>query len=134
MQGLKVHQRSCRVLQGLNENLLQDLEREITNTSADVSTTCKEGQMDRSMQTEISTESYLMPGIKLPETSWEWEAANGYLQAVFSNQPMESDHLDWHIRHLNGVMYDSFQKTTESLMLFFPRNIKVSPSRMSKSL
>ena len=104
-----MHQRSCRVLQGLNENLLQDLEREITNNSADASTTCEVAQMDRSMQTEISTESYLKPGMKLPKTSWEWEAANGYFQAVFSNQPIESDHLDWHIRHLNDVMHDYFK-------------------------
>ena len=83
MRELKMHQRSCRVLQGLTDNLLQDLEREITNSSADVSTTCEGTQMDRSMQTEISTESYLKPGIKLPKTSWEWETANGYFQAVF---------------------------------------------------
>ena len=71
MRGLKMHQRSCRVLQGLTDNLLHDLEREITNSSADVPTTCEETQMDRSMQTEISMESYLQLGIKLPKTSWE---------------------------------------------------------------
>ena len=109
IRGLKIHQRSCRVLQGLNDNLLQDLQREITNSSADVSTTGEETQMDRSMQTEISTESYLKPGMKLPKTSWAWKAANGYFQAVFSNQPIESDNLDWHIRHLNDVMYDCFK-------------------------
>ena len=105
-----MHERSCCILQGLNDNLLQDLEREITNSSADISTTCEETQMERSMQTEISTKEYLKPGIKLTKKSWEWEAANGYFQVVFSNQPIEFDHLDWHIRHSNDFMYDYFQK------------------------
>ena len=55
------------------------------------------------------TGSRLKLGIKMPKTSWEWEAANGHFQAAISNQPIESDHLGWHIRNFNDVIYDYFK-------------------------
>ena len=110
-RGLKTHQRSCRVIRGLNADLLEDLDTEIdTWNSTDTSDTSPE--ILRSIENHVSlTENpYIKQGIKLPNTSREWEIANDFFKFKFLNQQITDENLDLTIEHMNEVIYSYFMQ------------------------
>jgi hypothetical protein len=109
-RGLKMHQRSCRVIQGLNTELCNDIEEQSNFDTENIP------EMDQFIQNEASTSnnqniSDLNKGIKLPKSTLQWSTANDYFKfALQSNQPITSQDLDSNIKLLNNIVYEYFAK------------------------
>ena len=109
-RGLKMHQRSCRVIQGLNTELYTHIEEQSNFDTENIP------EMDQFIQNEASTSNNqnipdLNKGIKLPKSTLQWSTANDYFKlALQSNQPITSQDLDSNIKLLNNIVYEYFAK------------------------
>ena len=107
-RGLKMHQRSCRVIHGLNDELYNDIEEQINIDSENVPELNQSTSHEESPVNDNDVPD-LRKGIKLPKSNSEWSTANEYFKfALQSNQPMRSQDLDSNIRLLNNVIYEYF--------------------------
>ena len=79
-RGLKMHQRSCQVIHGLNNELCADLEDQIAdNNNADFTV---EDQSSVTQSNLISVENIpeFKKGLNLPKKDSEWATANDYFK------------------------------------------------------
>ena len=107
-RGLKMHQRSCRVIHGLNDELYNEIEEQINIDSENVPELNQSTSHEESPVNDNDVPN-LRKGIKLPKSNSEWSTANEYFKfALQSNQPMRSQDLDSNIRLLNNVIYEYF--------------------------
>ena len=107
-RGLKMHQRSCRVIHGLNDELYNDIEEQINIDSENAPELNQSTSHEESPVNDNDIPN-LRKGIKLPKSNSEWSTANEYFKfALQSNQPMRSQDLDSNIRLLNNVIYEYF--------------------------
>ena len=80
-KGLKMHQRSCRVIHGLNDELLADLEELSTEDSGNGSFHSTAEDIDNmANNTENQSFPALKKGINLPKSDAEWLTANNYFK------------------------------------------------------
>ena len=106
-RGLKMHQRSCQVINRLNNKLCEDLEEKIQENNTELST-------DNDVNTNLNIVEnkkvrVLKKGINLPKKDWEWATANDYFKsALFLNGPIESQDLNTSIQTLNDTIYNYF--------------------------
>ena len=70
-RGLKMHQRSCQVLNGLNNELCTDLEEQISDNPEDITTDDQSHNAQSNLDTEEVTPE-LKKGINLPKKESEW--------------------------------------------------------------
>ena len=107
-RGLKMHQRSCQVIHGLNDELCADIEEQITtDTSDDIPEKCN---YDCNMGT-VSDENFpeLKKGLNLPKTDPEWLTANEYFKCALPiNDPITSLDFNSKIKLLNDSIYNYF--------------------------
>ena len=110
-RGLKMHQRSCRVIHGLNDELLTDLEQQSTeNSTTNNSThsTCEETDV----MENIASDQYfpvLKKGVKLPKSDAEWSTADSYFKFELRlNAPIIIEDLSSSITLMNDVVYNYF--------------------------
>lgn len=102
-RGLKMHQRSCRVVHGLGDELRQDLQEELlqdtdSHTTAEVHT-----------EDALNDTPGLKEGINLPKSDSEWSTANDYFKMVLQlNAPIRPQDLNSNIKLLNDVIYNYF--------------------------
>ena len=95
--GLKMHQRSCRVIDDLENELQQQMTEALNNDS-------QEDNIDP-VNPDISTlniqENFsdLKRGIKLPKSPLQWSTANDFFKLAFSNHPITPDDLN---NNING--------------------------------
>ena len=107
-RGLKMHQRSCQVVHGLNAELYADIEEQINHDTENIA------EMDQSGGDETFTvNNHDIPtskkGIKLPKSNLQWSTANDYFNfALQIDQPITSQNLDTNIRLLNNIIYEYF--------------------------
>ena len=107
-RGLKMHQRSCQVLNGLNNELCADLEEQIADNAEDITTDDQPCNTQSNLDTEDVTPE-LKKGINLPKKESEWATANKYFKfAIPLNGPIVSEDLNASIRHLNDTIYNYF--------------------------
>ena len=110
-RGLKMHQRSCRVIFDLNDELcadLDDLEDDTTNVPENISTPDDEN-MHEAMPEDHNNFPELRKGIKLPKKDSEWSTANEYFKSALQfNAPIESQGLNTTIKGLNNTVYNYF--------------------------
>ncbi|CAB3982987.1 Hypothetical predicted protein [Paramuricea clavata] len=105
-RGLKMHQRSCRVIQGLDSEIRTDLEEQNNSDTENIP------EMDQSTINETPTVekediASLRKGIKLPKSNSEWSTANEHFKfALQSNDPITSQDLNSNIKLLNNIIYD----------------------------
>ncbi|CAB3998171.1 Hypothetical predicted protein, partial [Paramuricea clavata] len=107
-RGLKMHQRSCQVIHGLNDELCADLEEQITtDNSVNISEIEHNGN-------DINTVNYdnfpeLKKGINLPKNDSEWSTANDYFKcALQPSDPITLQDLNSKIKLLNDAIYSYF--------------------------
>jgi hypothetical protein len=85
-RGLKMHQRSCRVIDGMEEELQQQM------TDALNDQVCEDSvqSVEDVISSLNSQESYpdLKKGIKLPKSPIQWSNATDFFQFTLSNQPI----------------------------------------------
>ena len=106
--GLKMHQRSCQVIHGLNDELCADLEEQIIN---DNSENISENELNENDidSAKCGSSPKLKKGINLPKNDSEWLTANNYFKfALQTNGPIISQDIDSKIKHLNSVIYNYF--------------------------
>ena len=107
-RGLKMHQRSCQVLHGLNNDLCADLEEQFADNQEVITAN---DQPPNAQSTLISEEIIpdLKKDINLPKKDSEWKTANEYFKFVIPlNGPIMSQDFNSSIRHLNDTIYNYF--------------------------
>ena len=117
LKGLKAHQRSCRIILGLHENLRNDLDEE-NYDDIDENTFGDTNDSNCTLTPIIcignSTES-MKNGVKLPKSTHQWSIANDFFKAAFLNRPISSAGLNDVIKEFNVVIYNYFKDTCGSV-------------------
>jgi len=103
IRGLKMHQRSCRIVLDLNNELTADILEQHTD-SIDYSTT---DELSINDFIANGTSPDLKQGINLPKNDDEWLTANLFFKSDLP--PITSDDIGSNIKQLNDVVYNYFQ-------------------------
>ena len=107
-RGLKMHQRSCRVVHGLDTELYADIEEQ-SNVDTPIIPENDQSTENEALMVNDQNIPNLKRGIKLSTSDAEWSTANDYFKfALQSNQPIASQDLDTNINLLNNIVYDYF--------------------------
>ena len=101
-KGLKMHQRSCRVIQGLGDISFDDI-----NVSNEISTDI--GNSDSSYISNIKP--IIKPGIKLPKTNSQWQSANDYFHTMLPISLIDPANIGDSINKMNTILYNYFKTT-----------------------
>jgi hypothetical protein len=103
-----MRQRSCRVVLGVNKELLKDLEEERIQDT-DESYYDSGGTVNNGLNSGNYTDlPILKMGINLPILDWQWSTANEYFKLALSNEPIKPHDLNSNIKNLNDVIYNYF--------------------------
>ena len=99
LRGLKMHQRSCRVVHGLNDVPLEELSDTDrgNRTNNDVDLTLTEHMPN------------VKPGVKLPKSEFQWKLANEYFHAILPIAEIKSLDINTAIKQMNTAIYDYFK-------------------------
>ena len=109
-RGLKMHQRSCRVVLGLNDQLRADLNDAVLTDqeSGNVGDPLMASGVP-SPQPEDHCFPDIKKGINLPKSEEQWLTANEYFKSVLSlNPPITVQNLSSRVKLLNDTVYDYF--------------------------
>ena len=105
-----MHQRSCRVVLGFNDQLRADLNDAILTDreSGDVGDPLMASGVP-SPQPEDHCFPKIKKGINLPKSEEQWLTANEYFKSVLSlNPPITVQNVSSRVKLLNDTVYDSF--------------------------
>ena len=105
-----MHQRSCRVVLGFNDQLRADLNDAILTDreSGDVGDPLMASGVP-SPQPEDHCFPKIKKGINLPKSEEQWLTANEYFKSVLSlNPPIIVQNLSSRVKLLNDTVYDYF--------------------------
>ena len=105
-----MHQRSCRVVLGLNDQLRADLNDALLTDqeSGDVGDPLMASGVP-SPQPEDHCFPKIKKGINLPKSEEQWLTANEYFKSVLSlNPPITVQNLSSRVKLLNDTVYDYF--------------------------
>ena len=85
-KGLKIHQRSCKFIFGLREDLTKTLLYHVVENHERPGYSETE-ELNNSNQSEsnMSDHSNVKNGVKLPKTSDQWEIAESFFQSIIAN-------------------------------------------------
>ena len=109
-RGLKMHQRSCGVILGLNNELRADLDEENNNICPD--DISNNAQCNSNAGETHEEFPFLKKGINLPQSDKEWSTANEYFKfALNLNPPISSQDINSYIVLLNDVIYNYISLT-----------------------
>ena len=107
-RGLKMHQRSCQVIHGLNDELSADLEEQIT-TDNTADTPDNDNSINDIDMTNDESFPELKQGINLPKNDSGWQTANDYFKCALQlNDPIRMQDVNSKIKLLNDVIYNYF--------------------------
>ncbi|CAB3987434.1 Hypothetical predicted protein [Paramuricea clavata] len=107
-RGLKMHQRSCQVIHGLNDELFADLEEQIT-TDNTADTTENDNSINDIDMTNDESFPELKQGINLPKNDSGWQTANDYFKCALQlDDPIRMRDVNSKIELLNDVIYNYF--------------------------
>ena len=102
-RGLKMHQRSCHVIHGLKNQLLEDLEEQMHANETLESTEIEFSDSACNLPIEENIPE-LKKGIKLPKTDNQWLTANEYFKSSLQlNSPITT-------HDLNNLIYEYFSQ------------------------
>ena len=97
LRGLKINQRSCRVIKDLNKELTYHVEP---------LDSAKGGRINDYIQDLPN----IKLGIKLPKSESQWDEANGYFKATLPVHEINSNNVNACVSKMNNTIYDYFQK------------------------
>jgi hypothetical protein len=108
-RGIKMHQRSCRVILGLNSELLEDLFEQAESNNVDSEDVDDVRHAENLNSNEHDEYPKLRRGINLPKTNSEWLTANEYFKfSIISDSPIKCQDLNASINLLNTTIYNYF--------------------------
>ena len=97
---LKMHQRSCCIIRGLQSETLERLEEELVQTLEN------ESGLDISELDQSNLEDcFAKKGVQLPRTPQQWLNANDFFEAAFSNTPITAASLNHVVCNMNNVLH-----------------------------
>jgi len=101
-----MHQRSCRVIQGLQTETLKRLEDELVQTFENE----HESELDIfELDQNDSENCFVKQGVQLPRSPQQLLNANEFVKAAFSNTSITAASLDHVIYNMNSVIYQYYQ-------------------------
>ena len=100
LRGLKAHQRSCRTIKTLCNEVLDDLN---SNNRTDQQ---EEITIDENI---VSGHANLKTGINLPKNDKDWETANSFLHLELSIDDINTVNLDKVVNKFNETIYNYFR-------------------------
>ena len=105
-----MHQRSCQVIHGLNNELCADLEDQIAdNNNADF--TVEDQSVTQSNLISVENIPEFKKGLNLPKKDSEWATANDFFKfAIPLNGPIITRDLNLCITQLNDTIYNYFSE------------------------
>ena len=108
-RGFKMHQRSCQMIHGLNDELCADLEEQITaNNTEDTPDNDNNGSNIDTVNDGRFPE--LKKGIKLPKNDSELLTANDYFKCALQlSDPITLQDTNSKIKLLNNTIYNYFE-------------------------
>ena len=100
LRGLKMHQRSCRVIKGLEEETFEshDLNQSLDDT----------GQPDQEI--ELNSLPNIKPGIRLPKTDLDWKLANDFFVGALPIADINKKPINAVVSEMNSIIYDYFYR------------------------
>ena len=108
-RGIKMHQRSCRVILGLNSELLEDLFEQAESNNVDSEDVDDVRHAENLNSNEHDEYPKLRRGINIPKTNSEWLTANEYFKfSIISDSPIKCQDLNASINLLNTTIYNYF--------------------------
>ena len=97
LRGLKMHQRSCRVIKSLTDETFEELE-ETENIDT--------GQELASV--DFDSMPTIKPGIKLPKSDDQWKTTNAYFAASLPISEIDHSNISVQIAAMNSTIYNYF--------------------------
>ena len=97
-----MHQRSCRVIQGLSDISIED--NRIYSENANGTTNSYSSNISNTMPV-------IKPGIKLPKTDSQWKTANDYFHSMLPMSLIDPSNIGDSIVKMNNILYDYFKNT-----------------------
>ena len=107
VKGPKMHQRSCRVFNGLDDNLSDMVRDDILDRSKDEEIVAEnETLRNQTVILQESEETVLLKhGVKLPKSSTDWSLINGHFKTAPLNYPIKTEDLNSNIESMNNVIF-----------------------------
>ena len=105
-RGLKMHQRSCRVIDDLEDELQQQMSEALNDDNHEDNTDPVNPEISPLNTQENFPD--LKRGIKLPKSPLQWSTANDFFKLTFLNHPITPDGLNNNINTMVTVVYKSF--------------------------
>ena len=99
LRGLRGHQRSCRSIKHMKDELL--VEDPMPNTMGN----------DARRSIMLDENPNVKAGIKLPKTVEDWELANTYFQSKLNSIDVSNTGTTYALDQLNSIAYEYFKKT-----------------------
>ena len=99
LRGLKPHKRSCRVIKGLN--------KDVVSTSDTETDEIINNNLDDFIAENLPE---LKPVIKLPKTETGWKEADTYLRSVLHAGDINISNLNISVKNMNNIIYEYFVK------------------------
>ena len=107
-RGLKMHQRSCKIIDDLEDELQQQM-TEILSEEENEDSIDKENHENLPVNAQENVPE-LRKGIKLSKSPLQWSNANDFFRLTFSNQPITPYDLNNNIKTMVTVIYSYFEE------------------------
>ena len=105
-RGLKMHQRSCRVIDDLEDELQQQMTEALNDDNHEDNTDPVNPEISP-LNTQENFPDFKR-GIKLPKSPLQWSTANDFFKLTFLNHPITPDDLNNNINAMVTVVYNYF--------------------------
>jgi hypothetical protein len=104
-RGLKMHQRSCRVIDDLEDELQQQMTEALNDDNHEDNTDPVNPEIS-----PLNTQENFpdLKRIKLPKSPLQWSTANDFFKLTFLNHPITPDDLNNNINTMVTVVYNYF--------------------------
>ena len=96
--GLRIHQRTCKIIEGLAKKFSRESLSELSNHE-------NYDLHDHELNYSSTDIPVLKPGIKLPESMSEWSTANLYFQTHLDPINVSQENFDDSVNEMNDVIY-----------------------------
>ena len=107
-RGLKMHQRSCKVIDDMQEELKQQMTDALNDQICDDNVQSVEDTFSRLNAQETLPD--LKRGIKLPKSPLQWSNANDFFHLTLSNCPVTTQEINKSINTMATVIYNYFSE------------------------
>ena len=100
LRGLKMHQQSCRVIKGLEQETFEH--QHITQIYDDT------GQLDNEIY--FSTMPGTKPGVRIPTSDLDWKLANDFFVGALPIEDVNNKPTNVVVSHMTLIIYDYFYR------------------------